>query len=957
MEVLNASGELVEDTKSSRVYAGILNCVQLVLSDIKGSIAEHVAGLVTTLRPFFVYGLGNGRPAVSTMPIVHERLDEANGKMDSDKAVYRPPHLRRSLNKNPSHISQNGIARSSLASEAGNKISLSDSEQSDSDGSVGDGDRFKSAKARASAIRCIQALARTDPKALHAHWMLLLPTYDVFNLRRSQATLLNALLFDPFLKVRMVAASTICAMLEGPSRSFMQVAEYKESGKFGSFMTLSCSLGQILLQLQRGLAYLVLNECNIGLLVASLKALSLFVAAAPFSRLPDNLLPATIDAVQKRMKDLFCSSTDQTSVVCMALGVLGCALNTAPASKDVARVLSNEVSGIKSECQLLHYLLLCAQPHMPSLVRVEALQALRFGIHNYPSVMVLYGVPISSIVQKSIQSSPKEQPICASSTRLTALAGVSQIAQDEKAVYAAVKLLDEFLRAASGSKYDESLDETGLKSSLALSTGIGSFSPLDNTQEYERNNQAAGISHWDESLQDYLPLLIKHSADLVRGGAITCFAGLTNAVFCDLPDRMQDYIRTIVLITAVQDEAPSVRSAACRAIGVLISFPILVARDDFLKAAMDVIILSTSDVAITVRITASWALANICDALRSAAESESVCSVSSTALTDLAECAIKLSKEGDKVRANAVRALGNLARFVSFSGQDAVNSQPYTCDSMCAESRVLKQGIPETYPWLERMVHTLVSCVTTGNVKVQWNVCHALGNLFLNKSLALPKVTWAVSVFSILLLLLRGSANFKIRIQAASALAVPTSRQDYGESFHDVIQALVLALDSLESSYQVLDPSSFKYMNVLTEQLTASSLHVLELATPYDYDILQDFLLKRRTFLEAWLKSTYYSAVRIAASVCQGMETQALEENSNCHSSRCSMHNEKLLPPPKARIRYALNSEDATCSEESSSLRKASIRRVVEKLIELYRYGNQAKVVLVFEQLLTEFPA
>ncbi|KAI3817957.1 hypothetical protein L1987_11759 [Smallanthus sonchifolius] len=58
---------------------------------------------------------------------------------------------------------------------------------------------------------------------------------------------------------------------------------------------------------------------------------------------------------------------------------------------------------------------------------------------------------------------------------------------------------------------------------------------------------------------------------------------------------------------------------------------------------------------------------------------------------------------------------------------------------------------------------------------VRWNVCHALSNLFLNETSKLQDTDCveAPSVFSILLLLLRDYSNFKIRIQAAAALAAP----------------------------------------------------------------------------------------------------------------------------------------------------------------------------------------
>ena len=50
----------------------------------------------------------------------------------------------------------------------------------------------------------------------------------------------------------MASASALAVMMDGPSSVFLQVAEYKESIKCGSFMALSSSLGQILMQLHSG---------------------------------------------------------------------------------------------------------------------------------------------------------------------------------------------------------------------------------------------------------------------------------------------------------------------------------------------------------------------------------------------------------------------------------------------------------------------------------------------------------------------------------------------------------------------------------------------------------------------------------------------------------------------------------------------------------------------------------
>lgn len=59
-------------------------------------------------------------------------------------------------------------------------------------------------------------------------------------------------------QVRLASAATIAAMLEEPASIALQVAEYRESTKCGSFTALSSSLGQILMQLHAGMSEMFL---------------------------------------------------------------------------------------------------------------------------------------------------------------------------------------------------------------------------------------------------------------------------------------------------------------------------------------------------------------------------------------------------------------------------------------------------------------------------------------------------------------------------------------------------------------------------------------------------------------------------------------------------------------------------------------------------------------------------
>jgi hypothetical protein len=108
-------------------------------------------------------------------------------------------------------------------------------------------------------------------------------------------------------------------MLEGPVRAFLQVAEHREFARSGPFTSLSGSLGQTVVQLHTGLLHIVSNEKNGGILAAALRALSLLVAAAPYGRLPMELLPNVVLSVNKRMHDLLSLSIDPSNTMVCAL--------------------------------------------------------------------------------------------------------------------------------------------------------------------------------------------------------------------------------------------------------------------------------------------------------------------------------------------------------------------------------------------------------------------------------------------------------------------------------------------------------------------------------------------------------------------------------------------------------------------------------------------------------------
>ncbi|XP_048445342.1 uncharacterized protein LOC103950747 isoform X2 [Pyrus x bretschneideri] len=826
MDGLATKSQLVEDAFMSRFYLSLLHCLHLTVADRKCSLSDHVSSFVAALRMFFSYGINSRtQHTCSAIGQKEKELTLASLKLGledskkTDRTPYRPPHLRQRDNSNMKKSGAQGSQSLSDHESSANEFALSDSDYSDSDGSIKDTDNIQKSKVRVAATVCIQDLCQADSKSFTSQWTLLLPTSDVLQPRKYEATLMTCLLFDPYLKARLASASTLEAMLDGPSSVFLQVAEFKESSKRGSFTSLSSSLGHILMQLHTGILYLIQRETHSRLMASLFKILMLLISSTPYSRMPGELLPTVFTSLQERMKNGFPFKSDQTGLLASSISCLTTALNISPSSLQIKEMLLAEIS------------------------------------NDFVDAKKKSGV-LSTLFQFSEQVS--NPTIC----------------------FEALLVLDECLRAISGFKGTEDPLDDKLLDAPFISDCIR-MKKVSSAPFYEPENSdeptscQSGTEQWCETIEKHMALILHHPSAVVRAASVTCFAGITSSVFFSLSKEEQDFILSSSVRAAVSDDVPSVRSAACRAIGVISMFPQVSQSAEILDKFVHAVEINTRDPLISVRITASWALANICDSIRHCIDDFALKQSGgypeiSKLFTLLTECALRLTKDGDKIKSNAVRALGNLSRSIKYRSNsdrivdnngmpikstkpDKISSSNYREGSQRDVSISCHPASLGDSRWLERVVQAFISCVTTGNVKVQWNVCHALSNLFLNETLRLRDMDWASSVFSILLLLLRDSSNFKIRIQAASALAVPASVFDYGESFSDVIQGLMHILEN-QSSDRIASPSNFKYRVALENQLTSTVLHVLILTSSSDHEPIKDFLVKKASFLEDWFK-------------------------------------------------------------------------------------------------------
>lgn len=152
------------------------------------------------------------------------------------------------------------------------------------------------------------------------------------------------------------------------------------------------------------------------------------------------------------------------------------------------------------------------------------------------------------------------------------------------------------------------------------------------------------------------------------------------------------------------------------------------------------------------------------------------------------------------------------------------------------------------YLLIDSGMHTLDLAIKSGSVKVRWNACYAAGNLFRNSAL-LDGTKWVETLLMSLFRAMRDSKNFKVRINAASAVHSMPDRRLYGSetSFNSIWEDLLIALDNADS---VDDFSEFKYKDTLQKQLLSLVCLLTELCTKDDLSRINQIILPRKTALE-----------------------------------------------------------------------------------------------------------
>ncbi|KAF8069477.1 hypothetical protein HT031_001593 [Scenedesmus sp. PABB004] len=536
----------------------------------------------------------------------------------------------------------------------------------------------------------------------------------------------------------------------------------------------------------------------------------------------------------------------------------------------------------------------CLSPR--PLLRIEALAALRGCCLNYPAALpadapagapggprsaaawaeVLAAARHSIAATQGVARTPRGSPVADDGGAAPpggegAAEASASTNPEDKAAQHAVKLVGDWLAAQ--------------RVLLSAAGGAGAPAPAPGGDAARRLERLA--AQWRQALELLLgDALGSHPSYMIRSAAVGVTGEVPASVWARLAPELQQRLLGAAAAAAAGDAVTAARAAACKVLGGLVQLPgvLELPQAELAQLVLAPLAAGVADSAVSVRLAAAWAVANACDALRPAGGSDAgggaapaaaPAGLGPGALQPLCDCALAAAGDGEKVRAHGIRAVGALLAAwqpgwgLAGGGADAGGAWAW---------------VPG---WLRGATGVLQACLAARSMKAVWNAAVAAGGLLHNAALlAQPEVSAAVpGLLLVLVVLVRDSANFKIKTHAAAALGCASARATYGEAFADALLALAAALEALEAGGAPASaPASaapaapaggaagadaaddgasaaacgeegdgnfpnFRYIPGLGAQLRASLLHMLGMLQPSDAARLREPLRRRRALL------------------------------------------------------------------------------------------------------------
>ncbi|KRT79059.1 HEAT domain-containing protein [Oryctes borbonicus] len=692
------------------------------------------------------------------------------------------------------------------------KYKTSDSDFSDSETITSVKVCYLQRKIRQAALNLFLKISKTiDKRTMFSYWSSFIPDGSPSGTH----SICTCILKDPSPSTRLMALNVLLTLL---SSSKLYLSQAESSEKSTAFTPFSVTLGSMILEMHRCLRF-ALNENSIPVLTQVLRCLAELVQASPYHRLSPGIITKVVRSVK-----VFLDHKD-TAVQVRTLIVLGCILASEPPAPETKTILV-KCSSDQDKCQGY-----TSGSASESKISKENIEYANFSTDDEESeqeplknaadvpwilkvCLRCLGVVINS-AGECVTSAYTVPPL----VKLESLQVLSAMPRN----YFTTLIAPYLLHIAKG--LETSLSHSSEKNTdLKLHSGSAIDSIGQAMSSYFVNNPdrnflsfEQGLGFWNTLLNGPLLSLIENEEQFVlRAVACDCLGSIGSDIFERLAKDKQMLV-IMTLFNCSRDEESYVRGAAVRALAISVLYPSLREDPGFVVDTAEAIYRTLQDSNLTVKAKASWSLANLTSALVLNKNNPNIIEeLPEKLLIDVIKISIKGCKDNDKVKANSVRALGDLLLLLS---DEQMTLQEFRRNSV--------EGIT-----------SLISCLSSGsNMKVRWNSCHSLGKALKNDAIYVETHMWQKQMFDHLTSLIIGFKNFKVRISAALALSCILSRKNYGEYYFSIWRALLRAL---ENSENMEDFTEYKHRDNLVDQVCLSIGHLTTFLISADIHILQD---------------------------------------------------------------------------------------------------------------------
>ncbi|XP_074969740.1 HEAT repeat-containing protein 6 [Phalacrocorax aristotelis] len=778
------------------------------------------------------------------------------------------------------------------------RISSSESEYSDAEGGMQSKMRSYQANVRQGALACfLSAIKSIEKRVLYGYWSAFVPDAPGIGSPQS-VSLMTIALKDPSPKTRACALQVLSAILEG-SKQFLSVAEDANDHK-RAFTPFSVTIASSIRELHRCLLLALVAESSSQTLTQIVKCLANLVSNAPYSRLK----PGLLTRVWNQIKPYICHK--DVNVRVSSLTLLGAIVSVQAPLPEVQLLLQQPSSSGRNNSG-------STTPHrsnsseqwrkaLPSEAEPPDNPA---GCTSSEPCWLL-SLCVSIIVlprEDSCSDSDANFPSFSSvyepcPLRLESLQVLALLVKGYFSMAQSYFLELGEVACRCMEEMDPSIQLHGAKLLEELGTGVlQQYKPDSAVAPEQRVPVSMVVTFWTMMLNGPLPGTLQNSPHAtLQTSACDALSSILPEAFSSLQNDQQILCVTL-LLGLNHSENPLVKAAAVRALGVYILFSCLRQDVMFVADTANAILNSLNDKSPNVRAKAAWSLGNLTDTLIINMETMGQSfqeEFSDLLLLKMLRSATEASKDRDKVKSNAVRALGNVLHFL----------QPHHI----ANPR-FREAIEES---LQALISTVQSEAT---MKVRWNACYALGNVFKNPALPLGEAPWTTQAYSALSSVVKSCKNFKVRIKSAMALSIPSKRECYGstEQFCQIWSALVVALQKSEDTEDFLE---FKYSASLRTQICQALLHLLSLAKSTDLAVIWETITENGGAIKPYVLQYLKSGVEESEA---GMHTDLSERERVLKGAIEHLSRVERELEGKARVRVSDYLEDVLTSHANAT--------------------------------------